>query len=476
MRLNELLDNVNDNRVQVGGICIDSRKITPGDLFVALRGTNFDGHDFVDEALRRGAAAVCSERQIAGSFDVPIVVDPSLPLKLSTIAGRFYAEPSANMFCIGVTGTNGKTSIAHHCAALMEHTGFMGTIGWGLIGNLHPSLLTTEDAVTVQQRLRCLCLMKQQSVAMEVSSHALDQNRVAGVSFDVAVFSNLSRDHIDYHGGFGQYALAKRRLFDFCSLTAAVINTDEPFGRELVSQLRGRDLTCVTYGTTKEADVSWVVDKYTRDGVVGKWHTKWGESDFDLPLFGDFSVANVAAALGVALHRGYPLSEITTLLKRLPYIPGRMETYRIDGKPAVVVDYAHTPEALRLALSAIRTHMGGRLICVFGCGGDRDQGKRSMMGTVVADQADMAIVTADNPRSEKVDFINRQIVEGFGNWDAYRVIPDRGSAVHEALKSASTDDVVLIAGKGHEDAQEINGKKNVFDDRDFVKKLLGLTD
>ena len=476
MRLNELLDNVNDNRVQVGGICIDSRKITPGDLFVALRGTNFDGHDFVDEALRRGAAAVCSERQIAGSFDIPIVVDPSLSLKLSTIAGRFYAEPSANMFCIGVTGTNGKTSIAHHCAALMEHTGFMGTIGWGLIGNLHPSLLTTEDAVTVQQRLRCLCLMKQQSVAMEVSSHALDQNRVAGVSFDVAVFSNLSRDHIDYHGGFGQYALAKRRLFDFCSLTAAVINTDEPFGRELVSQLRGRDLTCVTYGTTKEADVSWVVDKYTRDGVVGKWHTKWGESDFDLPLFGDFSVANVAAALGVALHRGYPLSEITALLKRLPYIPGRMEPYRIDGKPAVVVDYAHTPEALRLALSAIRTHMGGRLICVFGCGGDRDQGKRPMMGAVVAGQADMAIVTADNPRSEKVDLINKQIVDGFGNWDAYRLIPDRATAVREALHAASSDDVVLIAGKGHENTQEIKGEKNVFDDRDFVKNLLGLTD
>ena len=476
MRLNELLDNVNDNRVQVGGICIDSRKITPGDLFVALRGANFDGHDFVDEALRRGAAAVCSERQIAGSFEVPIVVDPSLSLKLSTIAGRFYAEPSANMFCIGVTGTNGKTSIAHHCAALMEHTGFMGTIGWGLIGNLHPSLLTTEDAVTVQQRLRCLCLMKQQSVAMEVSSHALDQNRVAGVSFDVAVFSNLSRDHIDYHGGFGQYALAKRRLFDFCSLTAAVINTDEPFGRELVSQLRGRDLTCVTYGTTKEADVSWVVDKYTRDGVVGKWHTKWGESDFDLPLFGDFSVANVAAALGVALHRGYALSEITALLKRLPYIPGRMETYRIDGKPAVVVDYAHTPEALRLALSAIRTHMGGRLICVFGCGGDRDQGKRPMMGAVVAGQADMAIVTADNPRSEKVDLINKQIVDGFGNWDAYRLIPDRATAVREALHAASSDDVVLIAGKGHENTQEIKGEKNVFDDRDFVKNLLGVTD
>ena len=476
MRLNELLDRTDVDPIKVDGICIDSRAVTPGDLFFALQGSNFDGHDFVDEALRRGADAVCAERQIAGSFDVPIVVDPNLAVQLSAIAGRFCNEPSESLFCIGVTGTNGKTSIAHHCAALMERTGFMGTIGWGVIGNLRPSHLTTENAVTVQQRLRCLCSMKQRSVAMEVSSHALEQNRVADVSFDVAVFSNLSRDHIDYHGGMDEYAVAKRKLFEFGSLTAAVINTDEPFGRELVSQLRARGLTCVTYGTTKEADVSWVVDKYTRDGVVGKWHTKWGESDFDLPLFGDFSVANVAAALGVALHRGYALSEITALLKRLPYIPGRMETYRIDGKPAVVVDYAHTPEALRLALSAIRTHMDGRLICVFGCGGDRDQGKRSMMGTVVADQADMAIVTADNPRSEKVDFINRQIVEGFGNWDAYRVIPDRGSAVHEALKSASTDDVVLIAGKGHEDAQEINGKKNVFDDRDFVKKLLGLTD
>ena len=476
MRLNELLDRTDVDPIKVDGICIDSRAVTPGDLFFALQGSNFDGHDFVDEALRRGADAVCAERQIAGSFDVPIVVDPNLAVQLSAIAGRFCNEPSESLFCIGVTGTNGKTSIAHHCAALMERTGFMGTIGWGVIGNLRPSHLTTENAVTVQQRLRCLCSMKQRSVAMEVSSHALEQNRVADVSFDVAVFSNLSRDHIDYHGGMDEYAVAKRKLFEFGSLTAAVINTDEPFGRELVSQLRARGLTCVTYGTTKEADVSWVVDKYTRDGVVGKWHTKWGESDFDLPLFGDFSVANVAAALGVALHRGYALSEITALLKRLPYIPGRMETYRIDGKPAVVVDYAHTPEALRLALSAIRTHMDGRLICVFGCGGDRDQGKRPMMGAVVAGQADMAIVTADNPRSEKVDFINKQIVDGFGNWDAYRLIPDRATAVREALHAASSDDVVLIAGKGHENTQEIKGEKNVFDDRDFVKNLLGLTD
>ena len=340
MRLDELLDRTDVDPIKVDGICIDSRAVTPGDLFFALQGRKFDGHDFVDEALRRGAAAVCAERQIAGSFDVPIVVDPNLPVQLSAIAGRFCNEPSESLFCIGVTGTNGKTSIAHHCAALMERTGFMGTIGWGVIGNLRPSHLTTENAVTVQQRLRCLCSMKQRSVAMEVSSHALEQNRVADVSFDVAVFSNLSRDHIDYHGGMDEYAVAKRKLFEFGSLTAAVINTDEPFGRELVSQLRARDLTCVTYGTTKEADVSWVVDKYTRDGVVGKWHTKWGESDFDLPLFGDFSVANVAAAVGVALHRGYALSEITALLQRLPYIPGRMETYRIYGKPAVVVDYA----------------------------------------------------------------------------------------------------------------------------------------
>ena len=476
MLLSELLDGVDDHHIQVGGICIDSREVMPGDLFIAIEGASFDGHDFVDEAFRRGAVAICAERRIAGSFDIPIVVDPSVAARLGAIAVRFYDQPSARMFCIGVTGTNGKTSIAHHCAALMERTGFMGTIGWGNIENLRPSLLTTENAITVHKRLRCLVSMQQRSVAMEVSSHALDQNRVADVLFDMAVFSNLSRDHIDYHGSMDEYALAKQRLFEFGGLTAAVINADELFGRELISRLRARGLTCVTYGTTQETDVSWIVESYTRDGIYGKWYTKWGEADFDLPVIGHFSVSNVAAALGVALHRGYELSEINDLLNHLPKVPGRMEIYRVDGKPAVVVDYAHTPEALSLALSATRTHLGGRLICVFGCGGDRDQGKRQMMGAAVADQADMAIVTADNPRSEKVDVINEQIVEGFGNWDAYRLIPDRGAAVYEALQSASSDDVVLIAGKGHETTQEINGEKKMFDDRDFVKNVLGLTE
>ena len=476
MQLNEMLDRADADPMQIDGICVDSREVTPGDLFIAVKGTQFDGHDFVDQALRRGAVAVCAEHEIAGSYDIPIVVDPSLSTRLSAIAGRFYDEPSANIFCIGVTGTNGKTSIAHHCAALMKHTGFMGTIGWGVVGNLHPTLLTTENAVKVQQRLRCLCSMKQRSVAIEVSSHALDQSRVADVMFDLAVFSNLSRDHIDYHGGMNQYAEAKAKLFQYSSLQAAVINVDESFGRELASRVRARGLTCITYGIAEDAEVRWIVDKYTRRGIRGKWYTKWGEADLNLPLFGEFSVANVAAAMGVAIYRGYTLSEVADVLGHLPSIPGRMETYRVDGRPTVVIDYAHTPNALRMALSAIRVHMGGRLICVFGCGGERDQGKRPMMGAAVASESDMAIVTADNPRTEKVDFINEQIVEGFGNWDAYRLIPDRGAAVLEALNSASPDDVVLIAGKGHENTQEINGQKNVFDDRVFVKNLLGLTD
>ena len=476
MRLDEMLDRTDVDPMQIDGICVDSREITPGDLFIAIKGSQFDGHDFVDQAHQRGAVAVCAENEIACSYDIPIVVDPSLAKRLSAIAGRFYDQPSANIFCIGVTGTNGKTSIAHHCAGLMEQTGFMGTIGWGAVGDLRPTLLTTENAVKVQQRLRCLCSMEQRSVAMEVSSHALDQSRVADVMFDIAVFSNLSRDHIDYHGDMNQYAEAKAKLFQYSSLQGAVINVDGSFGRELASRVRARGLTCITYGTAEDAEVRWIVDKYTRRGIRGKWYTKWGDADLNLPMFGEFSVANVAAAMGVALYRGYTLSDVADVLGHLPSVPGRMEAYRVDGRPTVVVDYAHTPDALRMALSAIRMHMGGRLICVFGCGGDRDQGKRPMMGAAVASESDMAIVTADNPRTEKVDFINEQIVEGFGNWDAYRLIPDRGAAVFEALNSASPDDVVLIAGKGHENTQEINGHKNVFDDRDFVKNLLGLTD
>ena len=476
MRLDEMLDRTDVDPMQIDGICVDSREITPGDLFIAIKGSQFDGHDFVDQAHQRGAVAVCAENEIACSYDIPIVVDPSLAKRLSAIAGRFYDQPSANIFCIGVTGTNGKTSIAHHCAGLMEQTGFMGTIGWGAVGDLRPTLLTTENAVKVQQRLRCLCSMEQRSVAMEVSSHALDQSRVADVMFDMAVFSNLTRDHIDYHGDMNQYAEAKAKLFQYSSLQGAVINVDGSFGRELASRVRARGLTCITYCIAVDAEVRWIVDKYTSRGIRGKWYTKWGDADLNLPMFGEFSVANVAAAMGVALYRGYTLSDVADVLGHLPSVPGRMEAYRVDGRPTVVVDYAHTPDALRMALSAIRMHMGGRLICVFGCGGDRDQGKRPMMGAAVASESDMAIVTADNPRTEKVDFINEQIVEGFGNWDAYRLIPDRGAAVFEALNSASPDDVVLIAGKGHENTQEINGHKNVFDDRVFVKNLLGLAD
>ena len=276
MRLDEMLDRTDVDPMQIDGICVDSREITPGDLFIAIKGSQFDGHDFVDQALQRGAVAVCAENEIARSYDIPIVVDPSLAKRLSAIAGRFYDQPSANIFCIGVTGSNGKTSIAHHCAGLMEQTGFMGTIGWGAVGDLRPTLLTTENAVKVQQRLRCLCSMEQRSVAMEVSSHALDQSRVADVMFDLAVFSNLSRDHIDYHGGMNQYAEAKAKLFQYSSLQAAVINVDESFGRELASRVRARGLTCITYGIAEDAEVRWIVDKYTRRGIRGKWYTEMG--------------------------------------------------------------------------------------------------------------------------------------------------------------------------------------------------------
>ncbi len=453
----------------VTGLAVDSRRVAPGDLFLARAGTLHDAHDHVPLAVASGAAAVCSERPVQA--DVPNVVLPDLRTRLGAIAARFHDDPSARLTCIGVTGTNGKTSIAWLSAATLDDTGFVGTLGWGVPPHLCPTTLTTEDPVVLQGRLRRLLDGGLTRVAMEASSHALDQGRVADVRFDIAVFSNLTRDHLDYHGTMERYAKAKRKLFETASLSAAVINVDDPLGRDLV---RESAVKTVTYGTASEADVSWSDVAWRADGIEGRWRSPWGSAPFRLPLFGDFSVRNAAAALSAACLLGETIDDVVARMASAPAAPGRMERVGAPGPdaPTVIVDYAHTPDALGAALVAARRHLTGTLTCVFGCGGDRDRGKRPLMAAAAEAGADTVLLTSDNPRGEGPAAIIEDTLQGFGRPGDVTVEIDRARAVGLAIERSGAGDVVLIAGKGHEDYQEVAGRRIPYSDVETARKAL----
>ena len=453
----------------VTGIASDSRRVSPGDLFLACAGEANDGHRHVRQAISRGAAAVCSERPISAC--VPTVVLSDLRVRQGEIAARYFGDPSAALTCIGVTGTNGKTSVAYQLASLLDDAAYMGTIGWGDISRLSRSRLTTEDAVTVQRRLGALRGEGRRSVAMEVSSHALEQDRVAAVQFDMAVFTNLTRDHLDYHVTMERYAAAKRRLFEMPCVDAVIVNVDDPFGRSLAAQSRAET---IGYGESADAAVSWSDTGFHPHGITGRWHTPWGDSRFWLPLYGEFSLYNAAATLCAACLAGKPLDETVAEMRCMAPVPGRMQRAASPNgsAPAVFIDYAHTPAALVAALAAVRRHLGGRLICVFGCGGDRDPGKRPMMAKAVEARADAAIVTSDNPRTEDPDRIIADIVAGFASADFVSVEPNRPAAVRLAIERARPGDVVLVAGKGHEDFQDIAGRRIPHSDLRFAQAAL----
>lgn len=453
----------------VTGLAVDSRRVTPGDLFLARTGSQHDAHDHVPEAVARGAVAVCSERPVTAG--VPNVVLPDLRTRLGAIAARFYDDPSARLTCIGVTGTNGKTSIAWLCAATLDETAFVGTLGWGPPPRLCPTALTTEDPVVLQRRLRRLLDRGVARVAMEASSHALDQGRVADVRFDIAVLSNLTRDHLDYHGTMERYANAKRKLFETASLRVAVVNVDDALGRDLARQ---PTVETVTYGTATDAAVSWSDLAWRPDGIEGRWRSPWGSPRFHLPLFGDFSVHNAAAALCTACVLGSSIDDIVARMASMPPVPGRMQPVAAPGSggPTVIVDYAHTPDALGAALKAARHHLPGTLTCVFGCGGDRDRGKRPLMAVAAEAGADAVVLTSDNPRGEAPGAIIEDTLAGFDRPGDVTVEVDRARAVRLAIERGSAGDVVLIAGKGHEDYQEVAGRRVPYSDVEAARAAL----
>jgi UDP-N-acetylmuramoyl-L-alanyl-D-glutamate--2,6-diaminopimelate ligase len=456
--------------VEVTGITDDSRLVRPGDAFVAVAGAASDGHDHAEGAVAAGAAVVLAERPLP-EVSAPVLVIDALKTRRSEIASRFFGNPSADMTCVGVTGTNGKTSIACFIAELVVGLGgtaaYMGTIGWGRPGSLSPSVLTTESAILIQERLAAFRDEGIGWAVLEVSSHALDQHRVDGIAFDYAVFSNLSRDHLDYHGDFEGYGRAKARLFRFPTLKAAIINVDDPFGRRLARKLDDA-VEVIRYGET-DAEIRWSGLEFHPDGVRGRIHTPWGEGALALPLYGSFSVANAAAALGVLCHSGFELAAVLDALEVLSPVPGRMEFF--PGRPTLLVDYAHTPDALAKMLAALEPHVPGRIICVCGCGGDRDRGKRPLMAEAACRHADVVWLTSDNPRSESPERIIDDMLPGVPEGADVHVEVDRLKAIRGAVAGARPADLVVIAGKGHEDYQEVHGERLPFDDRAIARAL-----
>ncbi|QQZ41114.1 UDP-N-acetylmuramoyl-L-alanyl-D-glutamate--2,6-diaminopimelate ligase [Pseudomonas sp. SK3(2021)] len=451
-------------------LTLDSRNVRAGDLFLAVPGGKFDGRAHIADALQRGAAAVAYE--VEGATVLPITDVPLIPVKglaaqLSDIAGRFYGDPSRQLNLIGVTGTNGKTSVTQLVAQALDllgqHCGIVGTLGSGFYGALQSGMHTTPNPIAVQATLADLKKAGAKAVAMEVSSHGLDQGRVSALAFDVAVLTNLSRDHLDYHGTMEAYGSTKAKLFGWSDLGCRVINLDDEFGRLLASD--EQDSRLITYSLEDPRAYLYCREaQFDDEGVRATLVTPQGEHHLRSTLLGRFNLSNVLAAVGALLGLDYALDEILHILPKLEGPAGRMQRLGGGSQPLVVVDYAHTPDALEKVLLALRPHAKGRLLCLFGCGGDRDRGKRPLMAEVVERLADGVLVTDDNPRTEDPAQIFDDIRAGFSAVDKIEFVSGRGPAIAQLIAGASADDVIVLAGKGHEDYQEINGVRLDFSD------------
>ncbi len=458
----------------------DSRGVVPGALFIALPGERSDGRQYIEQAVERGAAAVVWDAdgfRWPAHLAVPNVGVPGLRAVAGSIAAHVYGNPGAALWVAGVTGTNGKTSCSHWIAQGLTHGGrraaVIGTLGNGFPGHLKTATHTTPDAVSLQRELRALHDSGATAVAMEVSSHALDQDRAAGVPFDAALFTNLTRDHLDYHGDMATYGAAKARLFDWPGLAHAVINIDDAFGRDLVERARRTPAQVIGYGIGR-GDIAAHDVALGTHGLAFAITTPWGRAELESRVIGGFNVSNLLGSLGVLLAAGMPLDASVAALTHVEPVAGRLDMLRLPGRPLVVVDYAHTPDALEKVLETLAEVVGhepgARLLCVFGCGGDRDPGKRPLMGEVATRLAHHVIVTSDNPRSEDPRAIIDAIVAGAGA--NHEVEPDRAAAIARALELATPDDIVLVAGKGHETTQEIAGHRFPFDDLAVARGLI----
>lgn len=460
--------------IPVSGLALDSRSVRAGDVFLAVAGGSVDGRDYIDMAFAAGAVAVVADAPLdPAQWPLPVIVVDQLAVRLSDIAGRFHGQPSHDMNVIGITGTNGKTSSAWMVAQLLEATGqpcgLMGTLGNGRVAGLQNSVNTTPDPLLTQSLLADWQAGGAKWAAMEVSSHGLAQNRVAAVRFSAAIFTNLSQDHLDFHGSMSAYGDEKARLFNWPELNVAVINRDDPFGRQLMARTSAKQV--IDY-SLKDSAAAVFVDQIicSEKGISAVLHSAWGDIVIASPLLGAFNLANLTAASAALLALGITAAEIEAAIPVMEAVPGRLECLRSSDGVLVVVDYAHTSDALSKALEAVRALAAGEVYCIFGCGGNRDQGKRSAMGAVAERGADHIIVSSDNPRTESPEAIAADICSGMLALPAIEL--DREQAIRKAIEAAKPGDVVLIAGKGHEQYQQFADEVRPFSDANVARAAL----
>ncbi len=482
------------HNIEITDLCIDSRKVTPGSLFCAVKGEAVDGHDYIAEALQKGAVAVLVQHlpekkqdhtaslfeqafdlygnKITSTAQMPIIVVPELYHRLGMLADYFFDHPSERLKVIGVTGTNGKTSITHYLAQYLHLMGkkvaVIGTVGNGLWGHLLESAQTTPDVISTHSLLHSFVVQGVEYVAMEVSSHALAQNRVDGLRFRAAIFSNLTQDHLDYHGDMQRYAEAKSRLFAWPHLKYAILNQDDAYASVMVSETRAKTQCLLCSEKVHEAPFYFATTiTHTEGGQQFEFYTPQGQATIKTGLLGEFNVSNLLLSLTALLALGFDLQVLARLSIFIHAVSGRMETIRREGLPLVVIDFAHTPDALEKVLQSLQLY-DKTLWVVFGCGGNRDRSKRPKMAKIAEYYADHVIVTEDNSRLEKIEDIFAEIRTGFCHPDRIHFIANRTDAISYALKHAQAQDMVLLAGKGHETYLDKNGVKTHCDERTIV--------
>ena len=460
--------------VGVSHVTNNSREVIPGSFFLAYPGEKSDGRQYIEDAIAKGAAAIAYD---PSGFTLENKVVPCIPIqnlktKQSLIAARFYDFPSQKIPVIGVTGTNGKTSITHFIAQSLSQCAVIGTIGYGFLSHIKKTTNTTPDGLQLQTMFAELVDQGAQTIAMEVSSHALSQQRVNDVQFHTAVLTNLTQDHLDYHHTMENYRDAKELLFQQPSLKNAVINIDDEAGMYFAEKYKHK-LNVVTY-SVRDKNAAIYVEKCIPNlhGFQLTVKTPWGHGDFYLPLIGEFNIANALAALGVLGVLDLSFDKILTQLSQLKTVNGRMQLFHVENKPTVIVDYAHTPDALEKALKSVRAHCGGKVICVLGCGGDRDKTKRPKMGAIADQLADQIMITNDNPRSESPAQIAQDILAGVEHKNKCVVELDREKAIIQIIQSANQDDWILLAGKGHETDQIVGDQVLHHSDAACVLKYL----
>lgn len=488
IKLSKLLYHLYDTPLhmdpEVTGITLDSREVKPGSLFFAYPGAHLDGREFIEDAIKNGAVAVLAE--VDSQYEtvhlkqaVPILPVDQLNQRIGEIAAKFYHDPSKKLKVVGITGTNGKTSCSYFIAEALKNIhvscGVIGTLGTGLYGDITPGHLTTPDAISLQKRLAQFLEQGAQAVAMEVSSHSIDQGRINGIQFEVAVFTNLTQDHLDYHGTMEAYGAVKKKLFENSLSKYAVINADDNFGKYILNDLSNENMFSYSLSPPLEEKANSIyADKIqlTANGMRANVSTPWGQGEVQTKLIGEFNLGNILATLTSLCLLDIPFEVALNAVNHLSPVPGRMQVLGGENHPLIIVDYSHTPDALEKALVALRRHCEGKLYCLFGCGGDRDRTKRPLMAKIAEQYADQVMLTDDNPRTEDPAQIVQDIMQGFNDPAKIIIQHDRSKAIRDIIQYAKVNDCVLIAGKGAETYQQIGTTKIPFSDIEKVMENL----